>query len=135
MSDVEKGSVVCGDCGYSLSAEPTMPCTRCGSTSRNHDVKLTAFLPIASRHCGNGRSGQKISSGGKRRWAWEATFGYSFWRDENTWSYVHRLVDRVSDRYREVVIDPATGGHIKRDESSLKDHHGHGTARSKDGEM
>ena len=52
--------------------------------------------------------------------------GASYWRDEKKWMHRELRVDKVQDRYREVISDPETGEVIHQCEELLSKHRGHG---------
>ena len=52
--------------------------------------------------------------------------GASYWRDEKKWMHREMRVDKVQDRYREVISDPETGEVIHQCEEPLSKHRGHG---------
>ena len=52
-------------------------------------------------------------------------------KSDGQWMKKERILDRVNDQYKEVVIDPKTGEIIHHNEEPLSNHLGHGSDKPK----
>ena len=127
MSGEESRAVSCRDCGADLPSElaglEDRQCTECGS--RRLVVHLTFAEEIQVRDGLRGRvKDTRYNSKKNPRVKFEVGASYS--HKAKKWMHRERLVDRVHDRYREVVSDPETGQVVHRCEEPLSKHRGHG---------
>jgi len=61
----------------------------------------------------------------------ESVTGDDLHQQSGQWNKLDRTIDRENNRYRELIIDPATGTVIRSCDEPLSDHQGHGTAKPK----
>ncbi|MGD0856397.1 MAG: hypothetical protein ABSA18_11400 [Dehalococcoidia bacterium] len=118
--------VVCGKCKCELEEEPNIapiqrvPCPKCGSTSRNFEVKSSVTITAKSQ----------VSVLGKRQGKGkpfiEQVAGDNLHRKTGKWMKRSRVIDRENDSYKETITDPATGEIIHHCDEPLSKHIGHG---------
>ncbi|WP_146165130.1 MULTISPECIES: hypothetical protein [Nocardia] len=84
----------CRNCGHALERSATA-CPKCGSVDRIIGAGDTATWheSVTRRAC----------PAPLARWEYKDTVGESFTRDINSWSELERHVDRVDDRYQEII--------------------------------
>ena len=127
MPGEESRAVSCEDCGADLPSElagsEDRHCTKCGSSRLV--VHLTFAEEVQVRDRLRGRVKDPAYNSKKNpRVRFEVGASYS--HKAKKWMHRERLMDRVHDRYREVVSDPDTGQVVHRCEEPLSKHRGHG---------
>lgn len=73
--------------------------------------------------------GLKQKRPGHRKPILETVTGDDLFRKTNTWHTIDRVIDRLNDRYYELITDPTTGGVVRHCEEPLSHHVGRGTER------
>ena len=124
--------VACAECGKSLEEAGTLqvqhrqPCPDCGSVARAYAASVresvSADIKMKTRH----------RSPGTNRFKLEHTLGDDLHRKSGTWNVLDRRIDRLADRYDEIIVDPVTNKIVHECHESLSEHSGHGSARIKD---
>ena len=61
----------------------------------------------------------------------EETKGQVWSNELDQWVTIHRIIDRASDKYLELVVDEETGDILRECEEKLSEHTGRGTAKGK----
>ena len=119
----------CSGCGAVLPASPDpesrVPCPACGSTARVIEVSVSSTLEF------HDSLGFKQKRPGYKKPIAEGVLGDSFFHKASKWVQKVRLIDRLANRYREKVTDPATGEVIHECDEPLDQHTGHGDAKPK----
>jgi hypothetical protein len=123
-------SARCVGCGQALTEEyrdPDVPCSGCGSTVRAFSVAIdeTATARDWSREKGYG-----LDASGKQRLLFDTRRFPDVVRSRGDAPAQREMtIDKVRDRYTEVVTLLDTGEVIHRCDEPLSSHTGHGTAR------
>ena len=131
-----RDAVLCGECGLLLeeagSTAPSdrTPCPDCGSLKRKFEVHIEAR---ASAEVG---LGLKQKRPGLKRPVVEEVKRPETFRKTGARHRVERVIDRSDSdpekwRYREKIIDVATGEVVREVDEPLKDHTGRGSAKGK----
>lgn len=127
----ENRQILCGDCDALIGilegdAPPNgLRCSACGSErltvliTVGDECKTREQVDLAVRSGGGGKPVRKVRSGDS----------YSHARQK--WVELHRDVNRLEDRYSEVVSDPQTGEVIHKCDEPLSEHQGHGSAKER----
>ena len=68
---------------------------------------------------------------GKSRPHFDARSGANYYRRDNEWHHLYRLIDRENDRYVETIKRHSTGEIIKHVDEPLSEHIGHGSAKQR----
>lgn len=61
----------------------------------------------------------------------EAQSGDDLHRNTGKWMRKERVIDRLNDRYKELVVNPESAQVVHHQEEALSKHRGHGSAKSK----
>jgi hypothetical protein len=121
----------CINCTIEIDEEPGLPvekrqaCPKCGSLKRLQVASIDEILKIY------GTLNAKGKRPGNNKPFIEIVSGTSFSYRLQKWMRKFRLIDRVSDVYKEIVIDPDTDLLIHKSEERLSEHVGHGSAKVK----
>lgn len=125
--------VRCDNCGQILEEPPGLntedkkPCPICGSTSRrygidvNEEVVPREKLRLKAKHTKKKKE--------KERPYCEIVTGDDLQRSTGIWMRIERIIDRIRDKYREIVTEPKTGKIVHHCEEPLSDHQQHGSAK------
>ena len=85
----------CSDCGHRLehaNTVPRVPCEKCGSLVRTiydgvrEELHITEYIKTHSKHREGGRKVVR-----------EVISGDDYYRKEDRWTYIYRLIDRAKD--------------------------------------
>ena len=57
--------------------------------------------------------------------------GDDLYHQSGQWNKLDRTIDRLNDRYTELITDPVTGKVIRSCDEPSSQHQGHGTAKRK----
>jgi len=101
-------------------------CPKCGSVLRRFDMSINGSLKFHSKLTAKARHKDE------KRPFLEQVVGDDLDRKTGRWMKLHRLIDRVRDRYRERVTNPETGEVIHKCDEPLTQHKGHGSAKRSD---
>jgi hypothetical protein len=119
----------CSGCGAVVAALPDpqsrVPCAACCSTARVIEVSISDSLEF------HDSIAFKQKRPGYKKAIAEGVSGDSFFRTAVKWVHLERLIDRLSNHYREKVTDPKTGEVIHECDEPLDQHTGHGSAKPK----
>lgn len=126
--DIE--AITCSRCGRDIPGgrtalgSPSTPCPECGSTGRK-----IAMKPADVAGTGETSFSMKGKTPGKKK-----PFVEEFDRAEEYHDIARpvrrtRRIDRRNYEYSERVVDVETGEVYHEDAGSLRDHHGHGSAK------
>lgn len=124
-------TVTCNNCKTEYEAKPNEPpegrtrCPICGCTAR------LAFQSLEARVAAHPTLRYKGRRGGRGKPFIEGVIGDDWFRKTQEWRRLERLIDHENYQYKEVIIDPATGAAIHCCEEPLRDHQGHGSAKTK----
>ncbi|MCH7528171.1 MAG: zinc ribbon domain-containing protein [Candidatus Marinimicrobia bacterium] len=119
----------CDDCGEILdepmdqSGTDQMPCPNCESLQPHVRLSFSETLPLHEKHELKIRGPE----GGKPRY--ESVQGDDLHRKSGRWMQLKRIIDRVNNRYQEIITDPETGEVVHKNEEPLSEHRGHGSAK------
>ena len=102
-----------------------MPCPHCGSRRRIIGAEVTESLTVREKW------GMKHKRPGHKKPISESVTGDDLHRQSGQWNKLDRTIDRLNDRYTELITDPVTGTVIRSCDEPLSDHQGHGTAKRK----
>jgi hypothetical protein len=118
--------VSCIPCGRSIDEPPDArrPCPNCGSLNRAFEVAISSSIMIES-HVG---TRLRSSAPGRKGWARQLDSGDSFYRDSSEWHQLERSIDRVADRYDEVIKD-SVGNVVREVHEPLSQHRNRGSAK------
>lgn len=125
--------VRCGKCGAELheapgtAVEQRAPCPSCGSLTRQFAIGIASVVTPRSKVKFKGRH-----AGGGRPFV-EAVVGSDLHYVSDVWMRLERVLDRADNRYREVVVNRATGAIVHECDEPLSAHRGHGAARGRRG--
>jgi hypothetical protein len=99
-------------------------CPRCGSRARRVFVLASETITF--------REGLDLKQKrpGDKRPAVEIRQGDSYSTSRQKWVEHSRRIDRTNDWYEETVRDPESGEVLHEDHEHLKNHRGHGSAKS-----
>ncbi len=61
----------------------------------------------------------------------EIKIGDDYFRKENKWMKIKRVIDRGHDHYEEQIVEPKSGKTIHHCQEPLSSHTGHGSAKTK----
>jgi hypothetical protein len=106
-----------------LPFEERRPCQRCGSTSRAHSSHIHESLNAKDS------LGLKLRRPGFKKPIYEEKAGPSLSTKTGQMNNRLMVVDRLGDRYRELVTDPRTGEVLHCADELLSEHRGHGSAK------
>jgi hypothetical protein len=132
MSDI-KQTTKCNDCGAWLEelpgtpVEERKPCPSCGSLSRKVEVTIQDTVTVREK------LGVKTRHGSTGKPFYEADSGDDLHRKTGKWMKLERVVDRLKNWYREVIINPKTNEVVHKCEEPLSEHKGHGSAKRRRG--
>ncbi len=121
-----KVSYQCLECNHKLTAKKTI-CPKCNTKKRKVYLKLRDSITIYN----NLRTKTRKDIGGKTKITEEQKIGDDYHRKTKKWNFLHRIIDRLNDRYYEVIKDRNTGKVIEETEEKLSEHQGHGSAKYK----
>lgn len=116
----------CHDCGKQLSPIER-PCSLCGSMKRDIAMKITETLTIHEQL----KATTKKKINGKNKITNIQKVGDSYFKKTGRWHSLVRVIDKVKDRYYELIKDKETGKVIMKKEGKLSDHQGYGSAKYK----
>lgn len=104
---------------------PKDPCPKCGN-----DV-LVGYRPGEEFNVTAGGLGlvSKPPEGG--RWVAKSESKHSYFTKTNSNHFIHRVIDRVQDRYEERIVDVETGQVVRVVDEPLTHHKGRGSAQKK----
>jgi DNA-directed RNA polymerase subunit RPC12/RpoP len=125
---------VCSDCGAlingpaSATVEERAPCDICGSKRRTFGVEVKEAPTVREK------LGLKHKRPGYKKAIYESVGGDDLHRDTGQWNHLSREIDRESNRYRELITNPATGEVLRSVDEPLTDHVGRGSARKNEAE-
>ncbi len=99
------------------------------SDSNDHLIKV----PAAELKLREFRAGIKTRARkpNKAKFKIEETKGQVWSKSLDRWVTIHRIIDRESDRYFELVYDEETGDILRECEENLSEHTGRGSANHK----
>lgn len=123
-----KVSYKCHDCAKQLSSTER-PCSFCGSKQRDITLKLTDSLSIHDLL----KTTAKKKINGKTKVTNIQKIGDSYFKETGRWHTLVRIIDKVEDRYYELIKDKETKEVIKYKNGKLSKHQGHGSAKYKKG--
>lgn len=129
---VSTDTIECADCGTEVDGrgdtpELRIPCSKCGSIKRNHNVSITETITIREG------IGIKAKRPGEKRPYIEDLSSPDYSRNLNKVVHRARVIDRDNDRYFEKITDYESGKVIHHCEEPLSQHQGHGNAKHKKG--
>lgn len=125
------GAVLCGACNRALEERPDVlpsdrtPCATCGSTTRVFNDEVRETLTVSEK-----RKLRHRRPGNKKP-IYEEVSGDDLHRKTGRWSILLRVIDRQNDRYREHIVDAASGEVLRSVDEPLRNHKGRGTAKAK----
>lgn len=127
MPGEESRAVSCEDCGADFPSElagsEDRHCTKCGSSRLVVHLTFAEEVQVRDRLRGRVKDpAYNLKKNPRVRFE----VGASYSHKAKKWMHRERLMDRVHDRYREVVSDPDTGQVVHRCEEPLSKHRGHG---------
>ena len=102
-----------------------LPCPQCGSLAWRIHVTCSDTLSLHSK------LNLKARHAGEKRPFMDQTVGDDLHRKSGRWMKLYRLIDRVKAWYHERVTDPATDEVVHECSEPLKNHRGHGSAKTK----
>lgn len=125
-------TIECADCGAEVDGrgdtpECRIPCSKCGSTKRNHHISITETMTIRDG------IGVKAKRPGEKKPYIEDLSVPDHSRSLNKVVHRARVIDRDNDRYFEKITDYESGEIIHQCEEPLSQHQGHGNAKHKKG--
>ena len=127
----EDRQIMCGDCDALIGvlegeAPPKgLRCRRCGSD------KLTVLITVEDEGEAHEQLDLAVRSGGGGKPVRKVRSGDSYSHDRQKWVELHRDVNRLEDRYHEIVRDLETGEVLHECEEPLSEHQGHGSAKER----
>ncbi len=129
-AETMESDIRCSDCGtVILNALPgddpsrREPCPNCGSNARTIPLRLESSLALRSK------LGMKQKRPGCKKPILESVLGDDLFRVTNTWQTLVRVIDRLNDRYYELIRNPETGEVVRHCEEPLSQHIGRGSAK------
>jgi hypothetical protein len=117
----------CAHCGQSIEEGPKTEERVPVGMEGGRALSITFIEPLESHDKITAR--QRSHAGGKP--SLELTSGDDLHRKSGVWMKLERVIDRVKDWYREVIINPKTGDIVHKCEEPLSRHQGHGSASKK----
>jgi predicted nucleic acid-binding Zn-ribbon protein len=118
--------ISCRDCGEDFTKQPQLlasggMCPNCGGQDRHVEVSdtVTAHADVAL-----------VARRASGRWFAKGKAGEEFFRMTERWHRRLRRFDRDADWYSEHITDAETGEVIKSVEEPLREHQGHGSAKT-----
>ena len=98
------------------------------SDSKNHVIEVpTAELKLETYRAGIKTRARKPN---KAKFKIEETRGQVWSYSLDRWVTIHRIIDRDSDSYYELVVDEETGDILRECEEKLSEHTGRGAAKN-----
>ena len=134
MTDENSRSVSCSSCGTSLPTEwsqetkPENLCPNCGSNAKLVSMSFESKVDLRSSLRAKLKDPTLPSRKNPRV---DVFSGDDLRKSDGQWMKKERILDRVNDQYKEVVIDPKTGEIIHHNEEPLSNHLGHGSDKPK----
>lgn len=126
-----KREVTCSNCGEilheDLSQAPSPPCPKCGSVKRTVHVFLSDRVEMYDMLEGKLKDPSRKSKDKERV---KFKTGDDLHRKSGKWYDKKQRIDRDSDMYEEVIIDPETGEIVHQCKEPLSEHRGHGSAKN-----
>jgi len=128
-------SVECGQCAHPLSEfldheAQNAPCPKCKSTKRHIRVEIREESALEIKEFIDLKlKADAFPSKAKLRMHIQQ--GDELHRKSGTWMKKERVIDKDSNSYKEVIIDPATNEVVRHCEEPLSDHVNRGSARPK----
>jgi hypothetical protein len=126
MND-NKQKIECSICGevidepLNLPFSGRKPCPKCGSYKRNLRIAISEELSLKEKT----RLKVRGPKGGRPKY--ESIYGDDLHRKSGKWMRITRIIDRIGDWYKEVIVDPITNTVIHQNEERLSNHIGHGS--------
>ena len=123
----------CADCQGNITEPTSTPiekrraCSKCGSTRRMVQIKLSGIVPIKSRLSAKGKRP------GQRKPFYELISGDDLFRLTGEWNKLVQIIDRSRDYYFKLVTNPKSGNVIRFCEEPLSKHQNRGSAKSNRG--
>ena len=125
---------LCAACGTPIDESAnTLPadrkaCPSCGSLARNFSVHVHETLTLREK------IGLKHKRPGHKKPIYESVSGDDLHRATGQWNKLTREIDRENNRYKEVIVNPASGEVLRHCDEPLTEHIGRGSAKPKPSE-
>ena len=122
---------LCAACGEQLDEpagmlpEQRKPCPSCGSLARNFSVHIHETLTFREK------LGMKQKRPGHKKPIYESVSGDDLHRATGQWNKLTREIDRENNRYKEVIVNPASGEVLRHCDEPLTEHVARGSAKQK----
>ncbi len=116
----------CSNCQTELSGSDEK-CFNCGSKIKEVRMFLQDKFTIHNEI----RTKSKRRLLGKDKVIREEKIGDDYHKKSKKWNFLHRIIDRLNDRYYELITDGETGDILKKTDEKLSQHQGHGSAKYK----
>jgi PHP family Zn ribbon phosphoesterase len=123
----------CSQCGAHIEepqctpVEARAPCPACGSLARTLNVHVQDVLTPTLRE----KIGLKHKHPDHKKPIYELVTGDDLHRNSDQWNHLTREIDRLNNRYKEVILNPTTGEVIRSVDEPLTEHTGRGSAKPK----
>ena len=134
MTDEISINVSCTTCGESLPSEwaheynPNNVCPKCGGSAKTINMGVQDTLDIRESLKAKLKDPSLPSHKNPRV---EVFTGDDLRKSDGEWMKKERVIDKINDQYKEVVINPKTDEVIHHSEEPLSEHYGHGSDKPK----
>lgn len=126
--------LTCADCGAELPIEWIRPplrtnvCPKCGSEKKKIYLYLHEEVQLDLKESLDLKT-KDHTKPSKKNPRVHLSIGDEVRKKDGKWLKKERRIDKNADRYRELLIDPATGEVLRDVDEPLSKHTGHGSAK------